>query len=322
MTEKRSFANGATRQWWLRVSSLACAAALAVGCGSKPPANPPRAPAPAAPVASPPPPPPPAPPEPAHAAPTPAAQQQAQKIAASVVDLLEAGIDETAYVELLNALQLDPNNKLALNLFKQMNEDPVQALGRESFAYVVRPGDTLSKIAGRFLGDIYAFHILARYNNIKVPRQVGEGQTIRVPGKAPPVVAATPAPAPAAREPAKPAVVAAAPSAEAAAPAAEPAEAAFRSARAAAGEGKLDRAVAEYRRAAGLGHPSAAAQADALVKRQVDDHSRAARAAFARQDLDGAVRSWDRVLAIEPGNETAKLERQKALRLKDKVKAL
>jgi hypothetical protein len=43
---------------------------------------------------------------------------------------------------------------------------------------------------------------------------------------------------------------------------------------------------------------------------------------MARQDLDGAIRSWDRVLAIDPVNETARLERQKALRLKDKVKAL
>ena len=29
---------------------------------------------------------------------------------------------------------------------------------------VVRDGDTLSRIAGRFLGDIYLFHALARYN--------------------------------------------------------------------------------------------------------------------------------------------------------------
>lgn len=318
-----------SRAW--RRTLMACAVmALAAGCSSNKPA----------PVA-----PPPAPPAQAASAPvetpaapvappTAAAQQQAQKIAMSVVDLLEAGNEEAAHRELQNALRLDPGNKLALNLSRQMAEDPVQALGRESFAYVVRPGDTLSKIAGRFLGDIYSFHILARYNNIKVPRQVGEGQTIRVPGKAPAMLAApTPPTSPsvvakpsAAPAPAAPTAATSNLEAALAAPAAETqvsaADAAFRSAQAAASEGKLDRALAEYRRAAGLGHSTAGAQADAISKRLVEDHSRAARAAFARQDLDGTVRAWDRVLALDPNNETAKLERQKALRLKDKVKAL
>ena len=39
--------------------------------------------------------------------------------------LLEVGNEEQARSELQNALALDPNNKLALNLMRQMTEDPV-----------------------------------------------------------------------------------------------------------------------------------------------------------------------------------------------------
>jgi len=260
--------------------------------------------------------------------PTAAAQQQAQKSAQGVIDLLEVGNEEQARVELQNALSLDPGNKLALNLMKQMTEDPVATLGKESFPYVVRSGDTLSRIAGRFLGDIYSFHILARYNGIKVPRQVGVGQTIRIPGKAPPPGAATanePASRPASAKPdaRKPdATAAATPAPPPVIEAVSPAETAFRSGDAAAKAGMLEKALSDYRKAAGLGHPAAAAQADATARRLVDIHSRNAQAAMARQDLDGAIRSWDQVLEIEPDNETARLEKQKALRLKDKIKAL
>ena len=33
-----------------------------------------------------------------------------------------------------------------------------------------------------------------------------------------------------------------------------------------------------------------------------------ARSAFAKQDLDGSIRQWDRVLSLDPSNETAKPE--------------
>jgi lipoprotein NlpI len=60
----------------------------------------------------------------------------------------------------------------------------------------------------------------------------------------------------------------------------------------------------------------------ATVKRLVERNARNARAALARQDLDGAIRGWDRVLELDPANETAKLERQKAITLREKVKKL
>ncbi|MFM9915530.1 MAG: LysM peptidoglycan-binding domain-containing protein [Rhizobacter sp.] len=247
--------------------------------------------------------------------------QQAQKMALAAADLLEAGNEEQARADLQRVLNNDPGNKLAQNLLRQISADPMTVLGRESFAYTVRSSDTLSRIAGRFLGDIYAFYILARYNDIKIPRQVAGGQVIRIPGKAPPpgmlenetrkeksAAPATPVAAPAA------AAVVAEPSTG---------EKALLSADAAERRGDLERAYADYRVATGgeLGSESLA-KADQLRRRLVTRYTLAARGAFAKQDLDGSISQWDRVLQLDPGNDTARLEQQKARSLKEKVKSL
>jgi tetratricopeptide (TPR) repeat protein len=255
---------------------------------------------------------------------TAASQQQATKLAMAAASLLESGHEEQAKAELQRALAGDPNNKLALNLMRQISIDPVAALGRESFSYVVRPNDSMSAIAGRFLGDIYSFYILARYNGIAVPKLVAGGQVLRIPGKAPPPSAARepartetatalPPPAP----PPAPVVVAPAPP-----PEPTPGERAMRAAEAAERGGDLERALAEYRKAATLDQAGAEPKIDQLRKQLVLRYSLNARTAFARQDLDGAIRAWDRVLAVDPGNDTAKLERQRAVALREKVKKL
>ena len=270
------------------------------------------------------------PPEPAAPGvlPSAAAQLQAQKEAQAAVEELEDGHEDEARGLLRKAVNLDPNNKLAVSLLRQLNLDPVALFGRESFSYTVKPGESLSRIAGHFMGDIYLFYGLARYNDIKVPKQVAGGQVIRVPGRAPaeereparsavkpapkasrqappPAPAATPAPAPAA-SPATPAVLAApaAPAVPASAPAVVPAP-----------------PVAEP--AAAVETAAAAkAKAEAQRKKLIEQHTQKARASLARQDLDGAIANWSKVLELDPGNDTARLERQKAIALKEKVKAL
>lgn len=282
------------------------------------PAPDPAASAASAPVAPPPPEPPPPP--------TPAQMAQAQKIAMAAVDLLEAGQEEQARVELERAVSLDPGNKLANSLIRQIAGDPVAMLGREHFTYRVQANDTLSRIAGRFMGDIYSFYILARYNDIKVPRQVAGGQLLRIPGKAPAPErsprAAQPAPQPtppaATPAPAAPPVVTA--------PAAQaeptPGERAMRNAEANEKANRLDRALEDYRRAAEANQPGAAAKVEQVRKRLIDRSALAARTAFAKQDLAGAIRHWDNVLALDPAHETAKLERQKAVNLKARIDQL
>jgi len=192
--------------------------------------------------------------------------------------MLEAGHEDQATVELQRALQADPANKLALLLLKQIQTDPVALLGRENFTYRVQPGESLSRIAGRFLGDVHLFYALARYNDIPVPRQLQGGLSIKVPGKAPPPSlppTAAPAPAPA------PTPVAVPPK--------PPAD---------------DRAAERERRA------------------KIAVATRAARSAYARQDLDGAIAQWDIVLELDPGNSTAQLERKRAIDLRERLEKL
>ncbi|RCW75753.1 LysM peptidoglycan-binding domain-containing protein [Pseudorhodoferax soli] len=323
--------------------SLVFVAVLVLLAGCAAPPSPAPAPVPTMPAAPPPPPEPEPPPPRAPQRPATAAEAaQAQKIARAVIDLLEAGKEDEARAELERALALDFNNKLAVNLMRQITMDPAE-LGRESFNYTVRPSDTLSRIAQRFLNDLYAFYILARYNGLSVPKQISSGQVLRIPGRppaggtaaapeptarppapAPSRAAPAPAPPPAPAEPpaAAPAPVPQPPAAPAPAPEPSPGEQALRSAEAAERAGQAERALAEYERAAALDQPGAKARADAARKRLVERHSLAARSAFARQDLAGAIRGWDRVLELEPANETARLERQKAQQLQERADKL
>ena len=184
-------------------------------------------------------------------------------------------------------MQVEPGHKLALQLLKQITADPLATLGRESFIYRVQAGESLSRIAQRFLGDVHQFYILARYNDIKVPRQLAGGQMIRVPGKAPaagtlsggapvtpavpvaPITAGTPAPA-------KPGAAASA-------------------------------------------APTEAGKAERERTQNIARLTRAARAAFAKQDLENAIKAWDQVLELDSNNNTAKLERQRAVDLKERL---
>lgn len=303
-----------------RVVLLFASVGLLAGCAQLSPGAPPHAPPSVIGVGEPEP-----PRAPVPAAPVPAAtQQQATKIAIAAAGMLESGHEEPAKAELQRALAADPNNKLALNLMRQIiAPDPVAVLGRESFNYVVRPNDSMSGIAGRFLGDIYLFYILSRYNSIAVPRLVSGGQVLRIPGRAPPPsVAREPtreSPAVSLPPPPPPPPVVTAPPPP---PEPTPGERAMRAAESAERAGDLDRALGEYRKAATLDQPAAEAKADQLRKQLVLRYSLNARTAMARQDLDGAIRGWERVLAIDPNNDTAKLERQRALALKEKIKRL
>ncbi|MGQ0596866.1 LysM peptidoglycan-binding domain-containing protein [Aquabacterium sp.] len=300
------------RVWGARTAVLAMAG-LVVACASKlPPVEPVfQGPVPGAAQMGPPEPA--APGVPASAA----AQVQAQKEAQAAVEHLEDGHEDEARALLRKAVNLDPNNKLAVSLLRQLNLDPVSLFGRESFSYTVKPGESLSRIAGHFMGDIYLFYGLARYNDIKVPKQVAGGQVIRVPGRAPAEEreparsavkpapkSARPAPAPAVAPPSPvaPAVAASVPAVvPAAPPAAEPAPAPAPA---------VDTAAA------------AKVKAEAQRQKLIEQHTQKARASLARQDLDGAIANWSKVLELDPGNDTARLERQKAIALKEKVKAL
>jgi tetratricopeptide (TPR) repeat protein len=247
-------------------------------------------------------------------------QQQAQKIAMQAVELLEAGNERQATIELQRALELDPYNKLAPNLLRQITADPQATLGRESFAYTVRPSETLSGIARRFLGDIYAFYILARYNGIEVPRKVASGQVIRIPGKAPPPGSDPPHPPPPSPPtqpppPPSPAPAPVPPPPAPPPPAPSAGEVAFARGEAAEKSGRLDAAYEDYKAAAAVGYPGAAAGVARARSNLITTRLRKAREAMASQNPKAAIPLFDSVLALDPGNDTAKLERQRAVEI-------
>jgi len=186
-----------TAPWNLGVASGVAVALLAAcaqpGQGGGPVAAPSQPPPSAAPA---PPAPPPAPPAAAPEPPVPYSPATAQRLTIAAIEMLEQGHEEQAAVELRRALQSDPNHRLAQSMLRQIEADPTAVLGRESFPYRVQPGETLSRIAQRFLGDVHQFYILARYNDIPVPRQLHGGQLLRIPGKAPPPGTASAAPPP------------------------------------------------------------------------------------------------------------------------------
>jgi tetratricopeptide (TPR) repeat protein len=302
-----------------RLSVLSMAVATVAwmgGCATPPPASPPpaapapvaAAPAPAEPVAVA------APSQPEPAAASPAGAQQAQRLANTAAELLEVGNEEQALNEIQRALQADPANRLAQSLLKQIQTDPQTLLGREHFSYRVEPGESLSRIAGRFLKDVHLFYALARYNDIKVPRQLQGGQVIKVPGKQP---APPPAPAPAPVTQTPPA----------AAPAAAPA-------RPSATEAKPTPAEAivaqEYRKGLALmaqQKPAEAIQAfDKVLEREPSHANAKLKRAQAVGQVGGLVRllentikRLDGQLAQNPGNAALKAERDKAVADRDRL---
>jgi hypothetical protein len=275
------------RPWWAVCGALM----LLTGCGalpnlpsfgSKPPPAPAPAPAPAvaqqAPTAEP------AAPAPAPESIPPMSQAEIARALSEALVFLETGQEEQALAELRGVIQSEPGNRLAQSLMRQITEDPVALLGRESFTYRVQPGESLSRIAQRFLGDVHLFYALARYNNIKIPRNVAGGQALRVPGKAPPPAP----PAPPAQPPSPP------PGPTTTPPPAPPPVT------------KADPAAA-------------AKEAERQRAELIARHTRTARAAFAKQDLDGAIRAWDAVLELDPDSRTAVIERQKVVGLKERL---
>ena len=287
------------------------------GCATPPAASPPAtAPAPAAPAPAPAPAEPAAAPAPSQSEPsaaTPAGAQQAQRLANAAAELLEVGNEEQALNEIQRALQADPANRLAQSLLKQIQTDPQTLLGREYFTYRVEPGESLSRIAGRFLKDVHLFYALARYNDIRVPRQLQGGQLIKVPGKQPPPTSPPPPPAPATPAPAP--APAAAPPRPAADAKPTPAEVVV---------------AQEYRKGLALmaqQKPAEAIQAfDKVLERDPNHANAKLKRAQAVGQVGGLVRllentikRLDGQLAQSPGNAALKAERDKAVADRDRL---
>jgi hypothetical protein len=121
------------------------------------------------------------------------------------VALLVDGNVNAARKKLSAMAKRDPSDQRTAALIASLDADPVATLGSRSFAYRVQPGDHMTALAQRFLGDALKFSLLARYNGIAVPNKIAPGQMLRIPGVAPPAVVAPP-PRPIVNEPVHPPV--------------------------------------------------------------------------------------------------------------------
>ena len=212
-----------------------------------------------------------------------------------------------------------PTNDLAKKLMEQIKADPQKELGVVFFRYTVQRDDSLSKLAQQYLGDRFRFHILAKYNEIANPSRLAAGQVIKIPGKAP-------APTPAVARPVTPPVEAAADEAAKAAATESTTPHGASVALMQQGldqqkSGNLEGAYDSFREAAvrDPGNKDAATQRDNMRQALARRYEREAAQAFQRQNLDEAISKWDRVLALEPNNQKAKLERERALDLRKKM---
>ncbi len=302
-------------------------ALLLAGCASAPPSPPAGAAAPAPPVE--------AASQPA-AAPAPAAPElspaqakaQAQKLALEAVDHLQSG-DEAGARQVLNtALGLDPGNDLARKMSDQISADAQKELGPVFFRYTVQRDDSLSKLAQQYLGDRFRFYILAKYNDMANPSRLAAGQLIKIPGKGPlPATAAPPratgAPGTTAETTEAPSPAAPAPSAEAAPAAAAGGDLAalMQKGRRLQASGDVQGAYAAFSEAAARapGNRDAILQRDAARSALIRSYDREATQAFQRQNLDLAIAKWDKLLELDPANQKAKLERERAIELKRRM---
>jgi tetratricopeptide (TPR) repeat protein len=299
-------------QAWRTLAAVAATVALVLaGCagdGAKKDAPP-------EPKVEAPPPPPPPPPKPVVHSP-----EQARSLTRDALEPLQAGDEEKARVMLEQAQLFDPSYELPRRLLQQIFSDPQRDYGTQSFTYRIERGDTLATIAQRFLNDKYLFYALAKYNDIKVPKNLTVGQTIRIWGKPPRVAPPKVAAAESTLEPKLPEPPPV-PEVPKASPARVEADKLVTQGQRAQQAGKAEAAVAAYDAAARRdpSHPDAARLAASARKEQAAQLNKEATAEFSRQNLCTAISLWNRVIELDPEQKLAPMKRAQALELREKL---
>lgn len=256
------------------------------------------------------------------------AKAEAQKLSLQGIDQLQNGDESAARATLDQALALDASNELARKLRDQIDADPEKELGSVFFRYTVQRDDSMSKLAQLYLGDRFRFYILARYNEMANPSRLAAGQVIKIPGKgpiAPPPTTARPGARPADAAPTPPTtpppevVTKVEPPPESASQ--QDAKAHYQKGLALQKSGNLEGAYAAFNDAAKRdpNNRDAATQRDATKRELIRRYDREAVQAFQRQNLDLAIARWTSLLELDPNNQKAKLERERATDLKRRM---
>ena len=203
-----------------------------------------------------------------------------------VLNLLEDGEPSAARVELMIYLEDYTDSEIARDLLAQIDLPSTDYFPRDFEEVDLASGQSLSTLSKQYLGSLYQFHALAKYNGIVEPRSIKVGQRIRI-------------------------------------PLTSEARAAFASersnARVPVSEDVPTLTVPQNKPAPVSEKP---ATAEEQLGAQADDLHRQAVNAFRAQDLDGAIALWDKVLEIDPDYENAELQRSQAIELKEKLSNL
>lgn len=114
---------------------------------------------------------------------TPSQQPQAQAAVdlSAAIEHLERGEQRRARAVLTRLRDSDPGSGIVERLLRQIDAPVEELLPGPYRALEVAPGDSLSLIAGRELGDPLLFYALARLNNIEAPARIPAGTQIRIP---------------------------------------------------------------------------------------------------------------------------------------------
>lgn len=207
---------------------------------------------------------------------------QAEDIEA-IAQLLDTGQVKEARKRLDRALRSDPMNPSLLVLRQGLEGDARADLGSTSYPYTVAPGDTMSALAERFLGNRLKSYQLARYNGLDDPAALAPGQVIQIPGQPPRAAPQRPA-------------AAAAPARTPSAPRASPPSRTPPAASAAPRPPAADTAGAQRARTAGL-------------------------AALNKGDVAGAIAQLQRAASLDPGNEAISRDLARARRIAATVRS-
>jgi hypothetical protein len=244
----------------------------------------------------------------------------------AIVNELQRGRYSEGEQDLRQYLLLHPGDRPAQSMLRQLTIDPKQALGSRSRSYAVQAGDSYSTLAARYLGDPGAFLILARYNGSTNPSMLRVGETVHLPLSH----AGTPSAASAAQSGSNAAGAGSDTLAvsESTAPDMElPSAKAQRLQRESLSlldQGRNDQALARLDEALSI-EPKLkpeGPQAAALREQLLASYHERAIVLYRDQQLDQAIKLWDRILAINPNYEPAVIYRARALDLKHRLKQI
>lgn len=98
------------------------------------------------------------------------------------IHLLEQGKVDEAKTVIEDILAVNPKHKNALLLLKQLNLSTQELFNtRQNIQYQIKRGDSLGKLAEKWLGNSLYFVTLAKHNNIAIPLNMQPGLIINIP---------------------------------------------------------------------------------------------------------------------------------------------